>query len=301
MTSLTSPKMHLGRKAVASAVLLASLASTGAVHAAERGKVLVALSSAQSLTLRDGKTYPTGYYIDELEAPLHKLIDAGYTPVFANPQGNAVTFDAASDNKMFYGGSDEKRSAAVKYLDNVNALKHPQTFKSILKGGTGEYAGVMIPGGWSPVQDLATDKDLGKILIAFHQAGKPTGIICHGPAALLSTLPDAAAFVKAMKEDKPEEANVLAKGWPYLGYHLTVFSRSEESATEGAKSQLGGYVPYYVADGLAQAGAQVERKALWAVNIVEDRELISGQQPFSSDAFAEAFVSKLNKATVAKA
>lgn len=301
MTNLKSAKIHMSRKAIASTVLLASLASIGAAHAAERGKVLVVLSSAQNLTLRDGKTYPAGYYIDELEAPLHKLIDAGYTPVFANPQGNAVAFDAASNNKMFYGGSDEKRSAAVKYLDNVSALKHPQTFKNILKGGTGEYVGVMIPGGWSPVQDLATDKDLGKILIAFHKAGKPTGIICHGPAALLSTLPDPVAFTKAMKENKLEEASALAKAWPYQGYHLTVFSRSEESATEGAKSQLGGYVPYYVADGLAQAGAQVDRKALWAVNIVEDRELISGQQPFSSDAFAEAFVSRLNKTTAEKA
>jgi len=31
------------------------------------------------------------------------------------------------------------------------------------------------------------------------------------------------------------------------------------------------------------------------VNVVEDREVISGQQPFSSEAFAKAFVAKLER------
>jgi putative intracellular protease/amidase len=86
----------------------------------------------------------------------------------------------------------------------------------------------------------------------------------------------------------------LASGWPYAGYHLTVFSSGEEHAIEGASGQLGGSVLFYAADALAQAGAHVDRVGAWQVNVVQDLELVSGQQPFSSDAFGDAFVAKLN-------
>jgi hypothetical protein len=69
----------------------------------------VILSSASQLELRDGKTYHTGYYLDELAVPLRKIVDAGYTPVFANPKGNAVSFDPASNSKVFFGGDDAVR------------------------------------------------------------------------------------------------------------------------------------------------------------------------------------------------
>lgn len=91
-------------------------------------------------------------------------------------------------------------------------------------------------------------------------------------------------------------ANKLATDWPYAGYHLTVFSSEEERVVEGAGNQLGGRVRFYVADALAQAGAHVDGVRLWGVNVVEDRELVSGQQPFSSDAFGDAFVANLKAA-----
>jgi hypothetical protein len=34
-------------------------------QSADKGRVLVVLSSAHELTLRDGKHYPTGFYLDE--------------------------------------------------------------------------------------------------------------------------------------------------------------------------------------------------------------------------------------------
>ncbi len=77
---------------------------------------------------------------------------------------------------------------------------------------------------------------------------------------------------------------------------MTVFSSGEEKMIEGPGSQLGGSVQFYAADALAQAGAHVDRVGAWGVNVIEDRELVSGQQPFSSEAFGEAFVAKLKAA-----
>ena len=40
--------------------------------------------------------------------------------------------------------------------------------------------------GHAPLEDLKLNKDLGRILLHFHAAQRPTAIICHAPIALLS-------------------------------------------------------------------------------------------------------------------
>jgi len=285
--------MKLLRAVLISAALLSASDVTTLVQAADRAKVLVILSSSQQLELRDGKSYRTGYYLDELAIPLRKIMDAGYTPVFANPAGNAVTFDPMSNDKMFFGGDDGTRAQTVKFLEGIPELRHPKTFAAILKEGTSNYAGVFVPGGFAPMQDLVKDRSLGDILMTFHANARPTGVLCHGPAALLATVSDPPAFSKGMTSGDYNAASKLAADWPYAGYHLTVFSSAEERAIEGADNQLGGWVQFYVADARAQAGAHLDQVARWEVNVVNDRELVSGQQPFSSDAFGDAFVAKL--------
>jgi hypothetical protein len=59
------------------------------------------MSSANELQLKDGKQYKTGYYLNEFEIPYKKLVEAGYTPVIANPKGDTPAMDANSNNKMF--------------------------------------------------------------------------------------------------------------------------------------------------------------------------------------------------------
>ena len=135
---------------------------------------------------------------------------------------------------------------------------------------------------------------LGKILASFHATSRPTGIICHGPIVLLSALADANSFTRSLIANDGR-ANGLAKGWPYAGYRLTVFSTGEEQALEGANG-LGGYVQFYPVNALAEAGAHVDTVANWHSNVIVDRELITGQQPMSAPAFGDALVEKLNAA-----
>ncbi len=126
--------------------------------------MLVILSSAHTLDLRDGKEYHTGYNLDELAIPLSKLIDAGYTPVFADPSGEPTTFDRVSNDKMFFGGNDATRAQAVSFLANLKSLQKPQTLKAVLNAGTSDYVGIFIRGGHAPMQDLVADATLGQIL-----------------------------------------------------------------------------------------------------------------------------------------
>jgi len=260
---------------------------------ASKGKVLVAMSSANSLNLKDGKVYKTGYYLNEFVVPYRKLIEAGYEPVITNPKGDLPVMDANSNNPMFFGGDDAARAAAFAYAQGIEQLKHPKTLASVVAEGTSSYVGLFIPGGHAPMADLLKDRNLGKILTSFHETGRTTGIICHGPIVLLSALPDADAFVASMIAGDGK-ANSLAKGWPYAGYRVTIFSTGEEQALEGP-SGLGGNVQYYPVNALAEAGARVETIANWHPNVVVSSELITAQQPMSAPEFGDVLVKKLNE------
>src|ERR1700743_3186455 len=99
---------------------------------------------------------------------------------------------------MFFGGDDAARADAHKFAQGLAALDHPKTLASVVAEGTNGYVGLFIPGGHAPMVDLLKDRNLGKILVSFHDTHRPTGIICHGPIVLLSALPNPDAFVASM-------------------------------------------------------------------------------------------------------
>ncbi len=280
-------------------VSLAGISITSAAEAIQQptaGQILVVLSGAQELALRDGKSYRTGYFLNELAIPLKKIVDAGYIPVFASPGGKTPAMDANSNNKFFFGNDESARAAAYKFVSDFAALKHPIKLSNAAKSGSHSYAGIFIPGGHAPMQDLVHDKSLGTILQSFHEAGKPTGIICHGPIALLSATSDPVGYEKALINGDKAATSRYAKDWPYAGYRMTVFSNSEEKQGEGPGKQLGGEVRLYAEDALRAAGANLDEAADWQSKVVVDRELVTGQQPFSDKAFADTFVSQLKAA-----
>lgn len=258
-----------------------------------KGKVLVVVSSAAEITLQDGKKYPTGFFLNELAVPVKALIAAGYTPVFANPHGNAVTWDVHSIDKKFFSGSEKELNDTISFVQNLSGLKRPIALSVIAKQGVDEFVGVLVPGGHAPMDDLLVNAELGKILTLFHKQGKPTALICHGPVALLSTLADAATFTKGMASGDATQRDLASKGWPYAGYRMTVFSTAEERVAE--QYQLNGKVLFYPADALAEAGAIVEAGKMWHSHVVQDRELITGRQPFSDEEFSSVFIAALNK------
>jgi putative intracellular protease/amidase len=285
--------MNLLTIGAAAIAMVAAVASPNLASAQSKGKVLVVMSSAHELDLKGGKKYKTGYYLNEFAVPYRKLIEAGYEPVIANPKGDLPAMDANSNNKMFFGGDDKARADAAEYVKTIDQLKHPKTLEAVVKEGTDGYAGLFIPGGHAPMADLIKDKNLGKILVSFHDTGRPTGIICHGPIVLLSALPDPDAFIASMIAGDGK-ASSLTTGWPYAGYRATIFSTGEEQVLEGPKG-LGGDVQFYPVNALAEAGARVETIANWHSNVVVDRELITGQQPMSAPEFGDALVAKLNE------
>lgn len=275
------------KKLLLSSLLLSTFSFA---HAAE---VLVVLSDANQLELRDGKVFQTGFYLNELMQPVKKLLDAGHTVTFATPQGQAPTLDQSSDTDDYFGG-DAQAHAVHKTLLEQLALTVPGrspviSLKRVAQIGYGHYAAVLVPGGHAPMQDLLNDASLGALLRQFHADGKPTALLCHGPIALLSALPDAQGFTAALQAGKTP---ATPAGWIYSGYRMTVISNQEEIAAKGALG--GGTMKFYPQSGLQAAGARyVQNTAPWSSNVVVDRELITGQNPASASALADQLLQAL--------
>jgi putative intracellular protease/amidase len=285
--------MKIFGKISAFLVLLLALSAAPLATAQSKGKVLVVMSGGHLLNLKEGKVYATGYYLNELYVPLAALIKAGYTPVYANPNGDTPSMDASSNVPKFFGGDDALRMQALRFINDQPGLRHPVKLETIV-GHTQDYVGVFIPGGHAPMIDLVKDKNLGLILKSFHDTGRPTALICHGPMALLSAMPETEKYDQALVAGNASAAKLreLSRGWLYAGYKITVFSKTEEQQIE--LPELDGYLPDYNDEALASAGAKIQNAAPWKPNVVVDREVITGQQPFSDHAFADAFLAKLN-------
>jgi putative intracellular protease/amidase len=255
-------------------------------------KVLVLVSSGHGLPLKDGKIYSkAGYYLNELTVPVRALMKEGYEITFANPKGNTPQMDVNSATTMFFGESDAKLKDYLSFRDSLAGLKSPTRISDVIASGLDQYDAVFVPGGHGPMIDLLEDPDAGTVLRHFHETSKPTAVLCHGPIALLAALPNAKEVVGALRAGDEAGARAKAKGWIYAGYKMTIFSTAEEQQREPL--EIGGKVFFYPDVALRAAGGDVSVIAPWKSYTQQDRELISGQNPFSDDALIKLLLPAL--------
>jgi putative intracellular protease/amidase len=141
--------------------------------------------------------------------------------------------------------------------------------------------------------DLLDDPDAGAVLRHFHKTSKPTAVLCHGPISLLAALPNASEVVGALKAGDAAGARAKAKDWIYSGYKLTIFSTAEEQQREPL--EIGGKVFFYPDFALRMAGGDLSVAAPWKSYVLQDREVISGQNPFSDEALLKLLLPALKE------
>jgi putative intracellular protease/amidase len=258
-----------------------------------KGKVLVLVSSGHGLPLKDGKVYArAGYYLNELTVPVRALMTEGYEITFANPKGNTPQMDVTSATAGFFGGDEAKLQDYLKFRDTLTGLKNPTRISDVVASGLDQYDAVFVPGGHGPMIDLLDDPDAGTVLRHFHKTSKPTAVLCHGPISLLSALPNSTEVVAALSAGDTAGAHAKAQGWIYSGYKLTIFSTAEEQQREPL--EIGGKVLFYPDFALRTAGADVSVAAPWQSYVLQDREVISGQNPFSDQALLKLLLPALD-------
>jgi putative intracellular protease/amidase len=257
-----------------------------------KARVLIIGSSSDTLELKNGQKEATGYYLNELAVPAQALMDAGYEIVLATPKGTKPVVDQYSAKADYFGGSEAALQKALTFVATSPGLQNPPSIRSVIDDGLEDYIGVFSPGGHPPMIDLMQDPDLGEVLRHFHDQAKPTAFLCHGPVALTAAMPKARAFRQACVQGDMEAARAAAAGWQYEGYQMTVFTDDEERWAE-ENILHGQEVQFYPADALRAAGGAVQAKGLFEPNAVQDRELITGQNPFSDREFTDLFLGAL--------
>lgn len=253
-------------------LLAASLALTvNAASAQTTDRVLVIVTAATKMTLQNGKDYPTGYFLGELSEPLEALVEAGIEFDIATPGGVVPTMDENGNRLFYWSYNVNALRRGLEFAEKSAKMRTPLVLESIREQDLANYAGVFVPGGHGPMVDLLDNASVAMILRYFHEQQKPTALLCHAPAVLLSL-------------------NTSQQPWPYIGYNMTVVSDLEEKVAE--RFFLKGKVPFaYPEMALKNAGAIVHTHSIvMRSNVVQDRELITGQNPYAAREFGEVFV-----------
>ncbi|AMR28302.1 dimethylallyltransferase [Hymenobacter psoromatis] len=228
-------------------------------------KILMVITSHDQLGNTGEKT---GYWLEEVAAAYNRFKDAGIDLVLASPKGGGPPCDPMSTTPK-YLSDDTRRFAA-----DAAAQAQLATTVRLDSVQQDDFATVFYPGGHGPLWDLAEDLHSIRLIEAFLAAGKPVALVCHAPGAL--------------RHVKKADGSPLVAGKQFTG-----FSNTEEAGVKRVAA-----VPFLLEDELKAEGGLYSRAADWAVHLVTDGLLLTGQNPASSGPLAEALLKRLPKVSV---
>lgn len=231
-------------------------------------KVLMVLTAASNWNLKDGSQRPTGFWAEEFVTPHRALTDAGVNVTIATPGGRPASLDEGSLALEVNGGDAEKVAEQRAYLEKVDdQLRSPARLEDM---DPADFDGVVVPGGHGPMEDLSADPDMARILRAMlPDSTKVVASLCHGPACFVS-------------------AGDAEDSWLFKGRRLTSFTDDEEE-----QAGLAANAPWLLEERLRRGGAEFESGPAWGSHVVVDGNLITGQNPASAKAAAEALLTEL--------
>jgi putative intracellular protease/amidase len=232
-------------------------------------KVLLVVSSeGRDPDGKEGKTRP-GFEIEEFAQAWLVLRANGLQVDVASPAGGAVLADR----------HNPKADLVTALNVQAEARQQLQATRRTADVKAGEHDAIFVIGGKGAMFDLPRDAALQRLIAQQHERGAVLAAVCHGPAAFAS--------VK------------LANGQPLVaGRRLTGFTDEEE--TQFGKRWAKEY-PFWLEQRLREQGAVWEEAPLMMPKVVVDGRLVTGQNPFSTAATAEAVVRALGREPVTRA
>ncbi|MFC4036113.1 type 1 glutamine amidotransferase domain-containing protein [Streptomyces polygonati] len=230
--------------------------------------LLMVLTAATRWSQKDGTQRPTGFWAEEFVEPHRVFTAAGVDLTIASPGGRRPVVDEGSLTARANGGDEKKAADLRAYLEEVkDLLDAPERLEDI---DPAAYDGVFIPGGHGPMQDLAVNEDVARILAALlPDPSKAVASLCHGPASFLA-------------------AGDAEGNWLFKGRRMTSFTDEEETLTGRAAN-----APWLLEERLRAAGALHEPGPAWSSHVVVDGNLVTGQNPQSAAEAARAVLDML--------
>jgi putative intracellular protease/amidase len=209
---------------------------------------------------------PTGLWLEELAVPYWAFRDAGYEVDIVSMAGGKVPLDPRSVDE----GSG--RSGAVqRFLNDAHLIEHMNAAPALASVAPEDYDAIFLPGGHGTMWDLPADENLARAIAKAYDEGRIVSAVCHGPAGLVGALrADGKALVGARR--------------------VTAFTNAEEAA-----AGLTDTVPFLLESRLRELGAIFESAQPFKSFVVRDGNLITGQNPQSSQAVADAVLEALSQ------
>ncbi|WP_202077855.1 type 1 glutamine amidotransferase domain-containing protein [Caldalkalibacillus salinus] len=203
--------------------------------------------------------HKTGLWLEEFAVPYNVFKDKGYDIKVTSIDGGKVALDPNSI-------PEEKNEAWAEAEAELE-----KTVKLSKDDATG-FDGVFLPGGHGTMFDFPDSEVLQHVLQTFAEKDKVIGSVCHGPSGLVNvTYKDGTPLVKGKK--------------------VSAFTDEEERDME-----LDAAMPFLLETTLREKGAVFVSGEKWTDFSVRDGNLVTGQNPMSSQSTTEKMVEAIENA-----
>lgn len=227
-------------------------------------KILMILTSQASMGIGGA---PTGVWFEELATPYYAFLDAGAEVDIASIAGGRIPIDPHS-----LQAAGKNPASVERFLQDQAAMDKIERALGVDAVSSTGYGAVFLPGGHGTMWDLPRSQALADLLATAWQGGKVLAAVCHGPAGLLHVRDGA--------------------GQPLVaGRRVSAFSNTEETA-----AGLAGSVPFLLESRLRELGARYESGPDFQPHALRDGNLVTGQNPASSEAVARLTLAAVSAA-----
>jgi len=225
----------------------------------QRGKILAVVTSTDVMGA-SGKD--TGYELTELARAYYVFKANGFDVDIASPKGGKppVVIDDDDMGKFDYAFLND--TVAQEKVDNSIAM---------VDVDTSQYKAVYFVGGKGAMFDFPENTAIKSLVSNYYQAGKVVGAVCHGPAALVNVTLDDGTSLLANKT-------------------VVSFTNEEEFLLIPDAKEVFGFL---LQDKLIEQGANFDTGYVYLDNMVQDGNLVTGQNPWSVWSVAEAMIEQL--------
>ncbi|MFC3675552.1 type 1 glutamine amidotransferase domain-containing protein [Ferrovibrio xuzhouensis] len=211
----------------------------------------------------------TGLWAEELAAPWLAFAAAGCRLTLASVRGGPIPFDPRSVH-----GDEPQPETVRRFLADRAAMEAVQVTPAIADVDIADVDAIFLPGGHGTMWDLPQSAALAVRIASLFEQGRIVAAVCHGPAGLVSA---------KGRDGKPIVA----------GRRLTAFTDAEEE-----KVGLNEVVPFLLESRLRDLAADFVAGPDFQPHAIADGNLVTGQNPASSEAVAQAVLQALQPAAL---
>lgn len=221
-------------------------------------KVLAVLSGGYT---DEENNYVTGWWAEELFAPVNELEKEGHSVGLASLLGGKPVVDPISLSKDYDPEGKYKKMYDSGIADKTTPLVDVKA---------SDYDAIFIVGGHGAMFDLAHSDELHNMINIVYELGGIVSAVCHGPAPLIYT--------------KTKDGQPLLQGLDVTGY-----------PNDQEPDEVKGLLPFSLEDELGRIGNYSKNEDEDQFVVWGNERILTGRDPHSSQLFGRELAKALTR------